>query len=413
MKGKENVTMWIGGLVSMVLLMTSVGWADNSLDAADGSPKNAVYVDAVGRVGIGTTTPNAELKVIGDVNATGTVEGVGKSIVSKVVAGHEMLWNVPVAWGTLGDGKTGVYGLAGSDADIGVYGEAEGDTGTAVKGKASSTKDAINYGGYFEASGSQGKAIYGQSYGSSGRGVEGYASSSSDSIKYGGYFRANGGKGRGVYARAYGDSSYGGYFYTTGYLGKGIYANATGDEGIGVHAKGQRKGLVAEAGSHTLSVAAEFKGNVVIKNKSGTTVIELGEGLDYAEGFDVINATEVRPGTVLVIDPENPGRLNISEVAYDMKVAGIAAGAKGLGSGVRLGGGQFDCNVALAGRVYCNVDATQGAVQPGDLLTTSSVPGYAMKVEDHTRAQGAILGKAMESLEQGQKGQILVLVTLQ
>jgi hypothetical protein len=36
-----------------------------------------------------------------------------------------------------------------------------------------------------------------------------------------------------------------------------------------------------------------------------------------------------------------------------------------------------------------------------------------MKAMDYMRAQGAILGKAMESLQKGQKGQILVLVTLQ
>jgi len=47
------------------------------------------------------------------------------------------------------------------------------------------------------------------------------------------------------------------------------------------------------------------------------------------------------------------------------------------------------------------------------LLTTSATPGYAMKVTDYGRAQGAILGKAMEGLEKGQRGQILVLVTLQ
>ncbi len=35
-----------------------------------------------------------------------------------------------------------------------------------------------------------------------------------------------------------------------------------------------------------------------------------------------------------------------------------------------------------------------------------------MKVTDFTKAQGAILGKAMTSLEQGQ-GLVLVLVTLQ
>jgi hypothetical protein len=57
-------------------------------------------------------------------------------------------------------------------------------------------------------------------------------------------------------------------------------------------------------------------------------------------------------------------------------------------------------------------DAANGPIQPGDLLTTSSVPGHAMKVGDHAKAQGAILGKAMGSLAQG-RGMVLVLVSLQ
>jgi hypothetical protein len=36
-----------------------------------------------------------------------------------------------------------------------------------------------------------------------------------------------------------------------------------------------------------------------------------------------------------------------------------------------------------------------------------------MQVRDHARAQGAVLGKAMEPLRKGERGQILVLVTLQ
>ena len=146
---------------------------------------------------------------------------------------------------------------------------------------------------------------------------------------------------------------------------------------------------------------------------TGTLVLELGEGLDYAEGFDLSEETSIEPGTVLIIDPENPGKLAVSTTAYDSKVAGIVAGAKGLGSGVRLGSDDFDSDVALAGRVYCNVDASEMDIKPGDLLTTSLIPGYAMKATDYQRAQGAILGKAMESLEKGQQGKILVLVTLQ
>jgi hypothetical protein len=162
------------------------------------------------------------------------------------------------------------------------------------------------------------------------------------------------------------------------------------------------------------SGTTSIRGNLVIQRSStGVTIIELGEGLDYAEGFDVSDETEIAPGTVLVIDPGHPGELRMSDTAYDRKVAGIVAGAQGMGSAVRLAPGQFDYDVALAGRVYCNVDATEAGVEPGDLLTTSTTPGYAMKVTDYAHAQGAILGKAMEGLGKGEKGQILVLVTLQ
>ena len=51
-------------------------------------------------------------------------------------------------------------------------------------------------------------------------------------------------------------------------------------------------------------------------------------------------------------------------------------------------------------------------IEPGDLLTASDTPGHAMKVTDYTKAHGAILGKAMSSLESG-KGLVLVLVSLQ
>ena len=49
---------------------------------------------------------------------------------------------------------------------------------------------------------------------------------------------------------------------------------------------------------------------------------------------------------------------------------------------------------------------------PVVMLTTSSAPGQAMRVSDHVRAQGAILGKAMTGLKAG-RGMVLVLVTLQ
>ena len=183
----------------------------------------------------------------------------------------------------------------------------------------------------------------------------------------------------------------------------GIRTQATQTNGVALFAYGGPSGA-----------AAHFRGNVVLYDyTTNAVVMELGTGLDYAEGFDVADPASAAPGTVLVIDPDSAGQLKVSHRAYDSCVAGIVAGAKGLGSGVRLGCGQYDRDVALAGRVYCNVDATAAAVLPGDLLTTSDTPGHAMKAGDRDKAQGAILGKAMQGLAKGCKGQILVLVTLQ
>jgi hypothetical protein len=69
--------------------------------------------------------------------------------------------------------------------------------------------------------------------------------------------------------------------------------------------------------------------------------------------------------------------------------------------------------VALTGRVWVCCDATAAAIQPGDLLTTSTKAGHAMKVIDHALAAGAIIGKAMTPLAQGKQGLVLVLVNLQ
>jgi len=56
------------------------------------------------------------------------------------------------------------------------------------------------------------------------------------------------------------------------------------------------------------------------------------------------------------------------------------------------------------------VDAGFGAIHVGDLLTTSSNPGHAMKVTDKVAAIGAIIGKALGNLEQG-TGTIPVMIT--
>lgn len=142
--------------------------------------------------------------------------------------------------------------------------------------------------------------------------------------------------------------------------------------------------------------------------------LTINGGADIAEPFKM-SSQEIPKGSVVVIDEENPGHLKMSTTAYDTRVAGIVSGANGIKPGISLhqeGALEGGENVALSGRVYVQADASTGAIHPGDLLTTSETPGHAMKVSDHAKAQGAILGKAMSGLKEG-KGMVLVLVTLQ
>lgn len=161
----------------------------------------------------------------------------------------------------------------------------------------------------------------------------------------------------------------------------------------------------------------DVHGNAIIRGEMDCEVLEIaGEGaLDLAEAFK-INDEGVLPGMVVAIDAVNVGELRLASLAYDSKVAGIISGAGDLKAGVQLGRNLIEEQghhpVALTGRVWCYVDASSGAVAPGDLLTTSATPGHAMKAADRMRSQGAILGKAMTALPEG-RGLVLVLVTLQ
>jgi hypothetical protein len=139
-------------------------------------------------------------------------------------------------------------------------------------------------------------------------------------------------------------------------------------------------------------------------------------GSDEGEGAESHDSDAVRPGAIVVIDPANPGQLKLAKEPYDRKVAGIISGANGLSPGVVMKADDAqDADtqpVALSGRVWCWCDASYGAIDPGDRLTTSTTPGHAMKVTDRDRADGAVIGKAMTALDSG-TGLVLVLVSLQ
>ena len=189
---------------------------------------------------------------------------------------------------------------------------------------------------------------------------------------------------------------------------------------------------LVDAGDHLIINFARDWGRTFVNGLLQVNALQILGGADLSEQFDVTghehgatspeiqdqNPTpEVQPGMVVCIDAENPGKLVVCGRAYDQTVAGVISGAGGVSVGLTMGQEDSIANgqhpVALTGRVFTLCDAKNGAIRPGDLLTTSDVPGYAMKAVDRDRSHGAIIGKAMTALNAGEQGLVLVLVNLQ
>ena len=139
-------------------------------------------------------------------------------------------------------------------------------------------------------------------------------------------------------------------------------------------------------------------------------------GADFAESMAVSgDPSKYAAGDLLVIDPSASRHLALAQQPYSTLVAGIYSTKPGiLGSTKRVNeaGAKDEVPLAVVGIVPCKVSAENGAIQVGDLLVTSSTPGHAMKGTDRSRLVGAVVGKALEPLQQG-TAVIQVLVTLQ
>lgn len=153
---------------------------------------------------------------------------------------------------------------------------------------------------------------------------------------------------------------------------------------------------------------------LTVAGRTKTEVLEITGGSDLAEPFEMSESELLPAGSVVVIDDKNSGKLKLSSTPYDSKVAGIISGAGGINPGLTLtqaGMSEGGQNVALTGRVYVLATSNNGPIKPGDLLTTSDIPGHAMKATDIEHRSGTTVGKAMSSLEVGD-GLVLVLVSL-
>lgn len=183
----------------------------------------------------------------------------------------------------------------------------------------------------------------------------------------------------------------------------------SGGANIWVGGNGADGDLLLFAASGDNSTAGEA--TIHLNGQEGDIILR---NADCAEDFPIENARSVEPGTVLVIGGDT--QLRVCSEAYDKRVAGVVAGAGSYKPGIILGRKEDEREnslpVALMGRVYCKVDSRHGAIEVGDLLTTSPTPGHAMKVTDPMKAFGAVIGKALEPISR-RMGMIPILVALQ
>jgi hypothetical protein len=171
--------------------------------------------------------------------------------------------------------------------------------------------------------------------------------------------------------------------------GVGVYGESS--KGIGIYGKGKLAGF--------------FDGDVEVKGD-----IRLLQA-DCAEDFEIADAVD--PGTVMVLGEE--GALHQSNQAYDKRVAGVISGAGSYRPGIILDKQESETKrlpIGLLGKVYCKVEAQSSPIEVGDLLTTSSTPGHAMKAVDPLKAFGSVIGKALRPLRDG-TGLIPILIALQ
>ncbi len=293
--------------------------------------------------------------------------------------------------GVLGESDTGRGIMGTSNTHIGVSGDSQlgqGVRGTSVRGRGTEGF-SINLEGVVGTS-KQSTGVLGVAEGS-GSGVLGQSNQGSGVV-------ATSSNGQGL--TVFSDNDIG--IFSQGATFSGVF------NGAFVVNKGPNPKDPTKSPS-------DINGSIVIND--GNLFVNKGDiiltGADCAEEFDIVGVENIESGTVMIINEE--GALRISDQPYDKKVAGVISGAGDYKPGLILDRQQSPNDrkpIALIGKVYCKADAQHGAIEVGDLLTTSPTSGHAMKAIDPLKAFGAIIGKALRPLKEGQ-GLIPILVSLQ
>jgi len=342
-------------------------------------------------------TERLTINASGDIGIGAAPQSVAKLYVSDTsgVAQKYGLWFY--VNGTTLNGR-GIYGrvLPSSGTGYGVYGDVSGAAGTTnAFGLFGTASGALN-----------------------NRGASGQAASAAGATAYGLYGNASGaGTNWGLWVNA-------GNAYIADSLGIGtapgsykLYVNgAIGGDDLVINNSILAVSGPLEVGPSGIKVP---QGAICVDSDGTCNPSALPTGQISARGYSTggsdvaemvkIGMDKIEAGDVVTIDSENDYQITLSDKPYDTRVAGVISTAPG----VILGSKDDELGakpLAVTGIVPTKVTTINGPIKRGDLLTTSSMPGYAMKVSEYKI--GTIVGKALESLESGE-GKINVLITLQ
>lgn len=157
-----------------------------------------------------------------------------------------------------------------------------------------------------------------------------------------------------------------------------------------------RLGIGTASPSYTLDVqgAQRITGDLRLGNELITTSADVAEWLPAAN-------PRPEPGDVVVVDDD--GEIAVTSQPGSDRARGVIT----TDPAVKLGDQSGDTvGVALTGTVPVHVTDENGGIRPGDLLVTSSNPGYAMRAD----GSGVAVGTALEPMT-GEQGEVRALLS--
>ncbi|MFZ5786568.1 MAG: beta strand repeat-containing protein, partial [Acidobacteriota bacterium] len=273
----------------------------------------------------------------------------------------------------------GVYGL--STNGFGVYGTSTSGSGVygfcgtcaGVEGVATSGSSAFGVKGAFGFDSARWGFL-----GGSGAGVGGV---SSVGFAVHGEGSGNGLSNAAVRAEA------------TGSGGIALYATNSSDDATIVGTNNGSGHIVKLYGGPTsdLRFTVQNNGNVRADGTFASPAADFAEMLPGRDGLE--------PGDVLAIGAD--GRLMRSVEAYQASVLGVYSTRPAFlgGSGIDEDAGGL-VPLAVVGVVPVKASAENGAIRPGDMLVSSTIPGHAMRAGAAV-PNGRGIGKALGNLESG------------